>query len=111
SRSHPVSSQSSRPPIPCPLPLHAALPIYSHTTKARIRSFFGREAQVVYPPVETGRFSPGTVRGHYALVSELMPHKRIDVAIEALDRKSTRLNSSHRTISYAVFCLKKKRNN
>src|SRR5437879_7347839 len=26
------------------------------------------------------------------------------------DRKSTRLNSSHRCISYAVFCLKKKRN-
>src|SRR5437879_8790243 len=26
----------------------------------------------------------------------------------ALDRKSTRLNSSHRCISYAVFCLKKK---
>src|SRR5437867_8157847 len=25
-----------------------------------------------------------------------------------IDRKSTRLNSSHRTISYAVFCLKKK---
>src|SRR5207245_6980332 len=28
---------------------------------------------------------------------------------EALDRKSTRLNSSHGSISYAVFCLKKKR--
>src|SRR5260221_9326429 len=27
-----------------------------------------------------------------------------------LDRKSTRLNSSHTVISYAVFCLKKKRN-
>src|SRR5699024_11338034 len=27
------------------------------------------------------------------------------------DRKSTRLNSSHVSISYAVFCLKKKRNN
>src|SRR5438094_7114767 len=27
----------------------------------------------------------------------------------AIDRKSTRLNSSHRTISYAVFCLKKKK--
>src|SRR5438094_7200242 len=27
----------------------------------------------------------------------------------ASDRKSTRLNSSHRTISYAVFCLKKKK--
>src|SRR5437867_6336248 len=29
--------------------------------------------------------------------------------IAAQDRKSTRLNSSHRTISYAVFCLKKKK--
>src|SRR5437762_5934418 len=28
---------------------------------------------------------------------------------QGLDRKSTRLNSSHRCISYAVFCLKKKR--
>src|SRR5438034_8799209 len=28
----------------------------------------------------------------------------------ALDRKSTRLNSSHTVISYAVFCLKKKKN-
>src|SRR5437764_4198487 len=28
---------------------------------------------------------------------------------QALDRKSTRLNSSHRCISYAVFCLKKKK--
>src|SRR5438094_6606517 len=30
--------------------------------------------------------------------------------VTAGDRKSTRLNSSHRTISYAVFCLKKKNN-
>src|SRR5207248_9017102 len=30
-------------------------------------------------------------------------------AAAARDRKSTRLNSSHRTISYAVFCLKKKK--
>src|SRR5437867_4518388 len=30
---------------------------------------------------------------------------------QAGDRKSTRLNSSHRTISYAVFCLKKKKKN
>src|SRR5258708_18711730 len=29
---------------------------------------------------------------------------------EILDRKSTRLNSSHQIISYAVFCLKKKKN-
>src|SRR5258708_28641465 len=31
------------------------------------------------------------------------------VAIEMIDRKSTRLNSSHQIISYAVFCLKKKK--
>src|SRR3712207_8192412 len=30
---------------------------------------------------------------------------------QAEDRKSTRLNSSHANISYAVFCLKKKKNN
>src|SRR5258708_10023657 len=30
---------------------------------------------------------------------------------DPLDRKSTRLNSSHQIISYAVFCLKKKKNN
>src|SRR5258708_12187151 len=32
----------------------------------------------------------------------------IDGAKQSLDRKSTRLNSSHQIISYAVFCLKKK---
>src|SRR5438034_6967092 len=31
-----------------------------------------------------------------------------EIASAALDRKSTRLNSSHTVISYAVFCLKKK---
>src|SRR5260221_7218207 len=33
------------------------------------------------------------------------------VADQPLDRKSTRLNSSHTVISYAVFCLKKKNHN
>src|SRR2546430_11445778 len=32
-------------------------------------------------------------------------------AVQHLDRKSTRLNSSHSQISYAVFCLKKKKKN
>src|SRR3712207_8705193 len=31
--------------------------------------------------------------------------------LRAVDRKSTRLNSSHANISYAVFCLKKKKTN
>src|SRR5579864_9583132 len=35
----------------------------------------------------------------------------LDLAEYAEDRKSTRLNSSHMSISYAVFCLKKKTNN
>src|SRR5256885_10670182 len=37
------------------------------------------------------------------------PHHEIDLlALQPADRKSTRLNSSHLVISYAVFCLKKK---
>src|SRR2546430_3479384 len=35
-------------------------------------------------------------------------HKPYQTYIHELDRKSTRLNSSHSQISYAVFCLKKK---
>src|SRR5256885_11037036 len=49
--------------------------------------------------------------------AEVRPGDRVAVAIEvkapgvaAADRKSTRLNSSHLVISYAVFCLKKKKN-
>src|SRR5690606_41203039 len=37
--------------------------------------------------------------------------QRLVAAVTRLDRKSTRLNSSHVKISYAVFCLKKKTNN
>src|SRR5437867_5686874 len=39
---------------------------------------------------------------------ELDSHGYIKTQSDSTDRKSTRLNSSHRTISYAVFCLKKK---
>src|SRR3712207_8220945 len=37
--------------------------------------------------------------------------RRTDPAVQCGDRKSTRLNSSHANISYAVFCLKKKTQN
>src|SRR5438876_2968194 len=40
----------------------------------------------------------------------LEPALASGLAAEKLDRKSTRLNSSHPSISYAVFCLKKKKN-
>src|SRR5256885_12919955 len=40
---------------------------------------------------------------------ELLDHRRADETADDGDRKSTRLNSSHLVISYAVFCLKKKK--
>src|SRR5438094_7864334 len=59
---------------------------------------------------------------HYtsAVTGELVRIRKIGITacleflfihVRNKDRKSTRLNSSHRTISYAVFCLKKKNNN
>jgi glycosyltransferase involved in cell wall biosynthesis len=57
----------------------------SETTRKRVKRYFGREASVVYPPVETGRFSPAPVGEDYVVLSELMPHKRIDLAIEAFN--------------------------
>src|SRR3712207_8368973 len=41
-------------------------------------------------------------KGHKVLLIDT------DIGLRNLDRKSTRLNSSHANISYAVFCLKKK---
>jgi glycosyltransferase involved in cell wall biosynthesis len=58
----------------------------SRVTQGRIRSYFGRESSIVHPPVETARFSPGTPGGYYLVLSELMPHKRIDLAVQAFNR-------------------------
>jgi glycosyltransferase involved in cell wall biosynthesis len=58
----------------------------STTTRARIRAYFGRESTIVYPPVATERFSPGPVGDHYLVVSELVSHKQIGVAIDAFNR-------------------------
>ena len=55
----------------------------SHTTQERIARYFGRESTVLHPPVEIGRFAPGTPGEEYVVLSELMPHKRIDVAVRA----------------------------
>src|SRR5256885_13171252 len=41
----------------------------------------------------------------------LLQNKQPEEAAHSIDRKSTRLNSSHLVISYAVFCLKKKNTN
>ncbi len=57
----------------------------SRATQGRIRAYFGRESSVVYPPVAVERFAPGPVGEHYAIVSELMPHKQIDIAVAAFN--------------------------
>ena len=43
------------------------------------------------------------------LPEEDMPFMQDGVAVDVVDRKSTRLHSSHTVISYAVFCLKKQK--
>lgn len=58
----------------------------SRTTQARIQAYFGRASTIVHPPVETERFAPRPVGTHYVLVSELMPHKEIDIAVDAFNR-------------------------
>src|SRR5688572_31699155 len=52
-------------------------------------------------PLRDLHFFPATVEAEQSPVDKWRP--------PALDRKSTRLNSSHSQISYAVFCLKKKK--
>jgi glycosyltransferase involved in cell wall biosynthesis len=59
----------------------------SPTTQRRIQSYWGRESTVVYPPVDTHRFAPVESPGSsYLVLSELMRHKRIDVAVEAFNQ-------------------------
>jgi glycosyltransferase involved in cell wall biosynthesis len=58
----------------------------SQSTRARVKKYLGRDAAIVHPPVETSRFSPGEVGSHYLVLSELMPHKRIDVTVQAFNR-------------------------
>src|SRR3712207_8527006 len=67
-------------------------------------------------PVAGGRGERGEADEHVAAVRDrAVGEDALDVDLPqrdrvAEDRKSTRLNSSHANISYAVFCLKKKQN-
>jgi glycosyltransferase involved in cell wall biosynthesis len=58
----------------------------------RIRRVYGREADVIYPPVDVSRFrieeSPGD---YYLVVSALTPYKRVDLAVRAAGRLGRRL--------------------
>jgi glycosyltransferase involved in cell wall biosynthesis len=57
----------------------------SQTTKRRVARYFGREATVLHPPVEVDRFTTTTPGDAYVVLSELMAHKRIDVAVRAFN--------------------------
>jgi glycosyltransferase involved in cell wall biosynthesis len=58
----------------------------SRLTQERIRRYYGRESEIVYPPVDTARFVPGVPGEHLLVVSELVRHKRLHVALEAARR-------------------------
>src|SRR5690606_41962773 len=74
------------------LSLHDALPIYTGHLVGHLVQLLDREARRL-----PGRLHDGRELRLFVL------------RVDRLDRKSTRLNSSHVKISYAVFCLKKKK--
>src|SRR2546430_8619262 len=58
------------------------------------------------------QFDPTKIKKAEVVLKELLgEHGRQFAKVTPQDRKSTRLNSSHSQISYAVFCLKKKKTN
>jgi glycosyltransferase involved in cell wall biosynthesis len=61
----------------------------SRTVQDRIRTIYGRESVVIYPPVDTTYFQPdphAEVGDYFLIVSRLIPYKRIDLAVEAMRR-------------------------
>jgi glycosyltransferase involved in cell wall biosynthesis len=53
----------------------------------RIKRYYKRDSEIIYPPVDIRRFAPQTRHGdYYLIVSRLIPYKRIDLAIEAFNR-------------------------
>src|SRR5437763_11081118 len=65
----------------------------------------GRSRERLHHASQSARVMP------YSMSSEHSSPTQNDWRVCPSDRKSTRLNSSHRCISYAVFCLKKKKKN
>lgn len=64
----------------------------SRHVATRIRKRYGREAEVIYPPVDCSRFSPGERDGgYYVMVGAFAPYKRVDLAIQAFQRMGKRL--------------------
>ena len=58
----------------------------SQLCRERIKRYYGRDAPVIHPPVETHRFAPGDPGDSLLVVSEIVRHKRLHVALEAARR-------------------------
>ncbi len=58
----------------------------SELSRERITRYYGRDAPIIHPPVETDRFSPGEPGDWLLVVSEIVRHKRLHVALEAARR-------------------------
>src|SRR5690606_40169573 len=93
--------------VPHTLSLHDALPIYEGRIEAHPE--LADQARVgLLLAAQRLQEAAGAGTGDAADVGHHLPARHAD-AVVAEDRKSTRLNSSHVKISYAVFCLKKKK--
>src|SRR3712207_7034448 len=80
--------------------------LFPYTTLFRSRALPGRGRRVEINQRDTRLGEDPVLRSRM-----LEPHVSPDLRHPVVrDRKSTRLNSSHANISYAVFCLKKKKN-
>src|SRR5258708_10327043 len=66
-------------------------------------------SQVTRPPAQSGGNPSASQTQRRTTSSNSAAMGDIAAELEEVDRKSTRLNSSHQIISYAVFCLKKKK--
>jgi glycosyltransferase involved in cell wall biosynthesis len=58
----------------------------SQLSRERIKRHYGRDSVVIHPPVETHRFAPGTPGDALLVVSEILGHKRLRLALEAARR-------------------------
>jgi glycosyltransferase involved in cell wall biosynthesis len=63
----------------------------SQVTRSRIRSIWGRDAAVVHPPVDVERFAIGSPEDYFLVVTELVRHKRVELALEAARRAGRRI--------------------
>ena len=59
----------------------------SDEVRRRIAKVYRREATIIYPPVDVGRFAPSNrVDDYYLFVGRLVPYRRLDVLIEAFNQ-------------------------